>query len=262
MEPRNSFNNNGLTNANSNQVVETIRFNVGGQKYEVSKSLLDVHSETMLATISSKKWHDKNTTSEIFMERDGTLFGYVLKYLRDGSVSLPITVSRNEIVSELLYYGISDVTMEAIDDSETQSFLAVKYFNKGGQVLKSTLDKTRKEASDLFTRRCCLLVASDCIETYMQKADHMETWSFTQTEILESSSEKYLGQVYDTKETSIAICNECLCKVGLSLSNIIRSSRYIVSDSSSIYVPASGCDSSSFGRGYSYEITIRVIQHK
>ena len=82
-----------------------VKFNVGGTKYEVARSLLASHPDTMLARTSSEQWQ-KDPESEIFIERDGLHFRYCLSYLRDGRVLLPISVSRESVLEDMTYYGI------------------------------------------------------------------------------------------------------------------------------------------------------------
>lgn len=97
---------------------KTVRFNVGGQRYEVSMALLSSHSSTKLAklVINDKRPKTSNIFKEYFIDRDGTLFAHVLTYLRDGSVDLPRTVRKKALVHELSYYGVSNVDENAIDD--------------------------------------------------------------------------------------------------------------------------------------------------
>ncbi len=238
---------------------QTVKFNVGGQIYEVSKSVLG--SDNMLSRSVSGRWYDTNK-AEIFIDRDAILFSYVLKYLRDNKVSLPLTVSKNDLINELSYYGIA-VIEESIDDSEAQGFLAVKYFNRGGQLMTDVLIKARSEARELFIRRCCLLVVADCIEAFMREGKYLERFTFSKTEFVESCPEEaYFGSVFDTKESSINFCNEYLKKVGLRLKSIMRSSKYMTSisstSSSAIFSSHGEHSSASFGRGYSYEMVLEV----
>ena len=74
-------------------MTETVKFNVGGTIYEVSRSLLERYPDTMLAKSASKRWQE-DSMSKICIERDGDLFRHVLSYLRDGRVVLPLTASR------------------------------------------------------------------------------------------------------------------------------------------------------------------------
>eukprot|EP00957_Ditylum_brightwellii_P084013 6386462-Ditylum_brightwellii.AAC.1 len=45
-------------------------FNIGGHKYQVSRSLLKQHPNTMLARISSEVWQ-KDPEAEIFVDQNG-----------------------------------------------------------------------------------------------------------------------------------------------------------------------------------------------
>jgi hypothetical protein len=86
-----------------------INFNVGGTKYEVSDSLLDRYPDSMLRKISSDTWQEGATdksTEEIFIDRDGERFHYVLDYLRDSCVELPMSIPKGQLVADLDYFGI------------------------------------------------------------------------------------------------------------------------------------------------------------
>ena len=82
-----------------------VKLNVGGMRYEVARSLIETHPDTMIARMISKEWQ-QNSDAEIFIERDGSRFKYFLDYLRDGKVSLPVNVSRESVLDDLTYYGI------------------------------------------------------------------------------------------------------------------------------------------------------------
>ena len=61
----------------------TIKFNVGGRHFEVSRDLLEGHSETMLGKLVSEAWQ-ADPEERIFIDRDGDKFAHVLDYLRYG----------------------------------------------------------------------------------------------------------------------------------------------------------------------------------
>ena len=84
---------------------QTITFNIGGQRYEISRSLLDQFPETML-TKSASETGLKDESEEIFIERDGYSFSHVLSYMRDSKVVLPVTERKKSFVDELTYYGL------------------------------------------------------------------------------------------------------------------------------------------------------------
>jgi hypothetical protein len=84
---------------------QLVTFNVGGTIYQVSRTLLDTHPDTMLARIASDTWNTGNGKA-IFIERSGTRFEYVLDYLRDGSVTVPFSMSKEAVKTDLEYYGV------------------------------------------------------------------------------------------------------------------------------------------------------------
>ncbi len=61
----------------------TIKFNVGGRHFEVSRDLIDTHSETMLGKLVSDAWQE-DPEEVVFIDRDGDIFAHVLNYLRYG----------------------------------------------------------------------------------------------------------------------------------------------------------------------------------
>ena len=97
-------------------MTKVVKFNVGGQPYQVSRSLLALYPQTMLAKSAAKQWQE-DPESEVFIERDGEMFRHVLNYLRDGNVKLPLTVTKDGFLLELVYYGVDGIDEKNVDDS-------------------------------------------------------------------------------------------------------------------------------------------------
>eukprot|EP00984_Skeletonema_dohrnii_P029806 scaffold20690_cov155-Skeletonema_dohrnii-CCMP3373.AAC.11 len=83
----------------------TIKFNVGGRPFEVSRDLMDKHSETMLGKLVSDAWQ-ADPEEPVFIDRNGDTFAYVLDYLRYGSIELPPTVPKSSFERDLDFYGL------------------------------------------------------------------------------------------------------------------------------------------------------------
>ena len=62
---------------------ETVKFNVGGRHFEVSRALIDSHLDTVLGKLVSDTWHD-DPDKAVFVDRDGDIFAQILNYLRYG----------------------------------------------------------------------------------------------------------------------------------------------------------------------------------
>merc|ERR1719162_1261229 len=101
---------------NDNKMTEVAKFNVGGHPYQVSRSFLALHPQTIFAISASNQWHE-DYDSEIFIDRDGETFRHVLTYLRDGKVTLPLTAAKEALLSELEYYGVEGVDEKNVNDS-------------------------------------------------------------------------------------------------------------------------------------------------
>ncbi|CAB9500846.1 POZ domain-containing protein KCTD8 [Seminavis robusta] len=96
---------------------ETVKLNVGGTQFVVSRSLIEQHSTTMLARLVSDTWQ-KDPKKEIFIDRDGETFRFVIQFMRDSKVSLPMSkVSKTSLLDELRYFGFQNVDSNAINAS-------------------------------------------------------------------------------------------------------------------------------------------------
>jgi len=79
---------------------KTVKFNVGGKHFEVSRALIDRHSDTMLGKLVSDAWQE-DPEETVFIDRDGDIFACVLNYLRYGSIDLPVTVPKSMFDREI-----------------------------------------------------------------------------------------------------------------------------------------------------------------
>ena len=97
-------------------MVESIEFIVGGMRYEVNQSLLLQFPNTLLARAVSETWNQSgnsnnssSTNGPILINRNGERFAYILDYMRDNRINLPITVSKEDIINDLNYYGFDNI---------------------------------------------------------------------------------------------------------------------------------------------------------
>eukprot|EP00979_Chaetoceros_neogracilis_P003851 scaffold667_cov304-Chaetoceros_neogracile.AAC.11 len=133
-----------------------VKFNIGGLRYEVSRSLLEMYSESMLTKIATDQWQE-DPESEIFIERDGSTFRYVLNYLRDGKVKLPITETKSNVIEELVYYNI-DHDANKIDDSN-------EYQANAFTTAKELINDLKSD--DISLSFYCNEIAIHCLDMYM-----------------------------------------------------------------------------------------------
>ena len=147
-------------------MAETVHFNVGGTKYEVARSLIQRYPNTMLARMISEEWQNSNgsNTNELFIERDGDRFRYVLDYLRDGKIILPITIPKSSLMEELKYYGIENVNENSLNES------AANVFQMGQTMRKLTTEQQElnKVMESLFRQYRVARAASMCAQNFKQ----------------------------------------------------------------------------------------------
>lgn len=114
-----------------NDCNKLVRFNVGGTLYDVSYNALmrckDSSVLALSARLVSGKWEEGNGNKKscfidcdknpFFIDRDGTLFQYVLDYLHTGKHCFPPSVSAAAMKEEFEYYGI-DVDLSQVNKTD------------------------------------------------------------------------------------------------------------------------------------------------
>ena len=116
--------------------IETVCFNVGGQKFEIARSTLNLYPETMLARAASKEWGRNND----FIDRDSVRFRYVLDWMRDREVNLPMTESREAFINEMLYFGFDDID---------EGSISLGTIGEAGKVVAAVSGNLHNELEDL-----------------------------------------------------------------------------------------------------------------
>lgn len=127
--------------------------NVGGTRYEVSDSLLDRFPDSMLRKITSDIWNQSDDDSdteenrEIFIERNGGRFKYVLDFMRDSKVALPLSVPRLQFINDMEYYGLDFEESQIIPDTGDSDGMLHKFseFSYYQRRFKDIFGPKRKE---------------------------------------------------------------------------------------------------------------------
>ncbi len=84
---------------------KTVKFNVGGKKFEASRELVEENEESMLARMVSDTWQE-DPTKPVYIDRDDDIFSSVLGYLRCGSIVVPNAIDRVIFLSDMDFCGI------------------------------------------------------------------------------------------------------------------------------------------------------------
>ncbi|GFH47343.1 POZ domain-containing protein [Chaetoceros tenuissimus] len=114
----------------STSSIATIKLNVGGIIYQVSKSLLEKFPGSLLERCASNTWNEGG--DEVFIEGNANRFQYVLDFMRHGEVILPKGESGQAFLKEMEYYGIEcDDTL--VHNINTPKFLPLVNIMKGNK---------------------------------------------------------------------------------------------------------------------------------
>lgn len=87
----------------------TIKFNVGGRKFETSVDTFKKFPETLLGKITSNTINVpvvKNEKGYIFFDRNSEFFSSILDFYRTGKAICPLGYSYGQYVDELTFWGI------------------------------------------------------------------------------------------------------------------------------------------------------------
>lgn len=182
---------------------ENVMFDVGGKQYKVSCSLIDRFPSTILARMTSEVWRGADDDKPIFIDRDGETFRYCLDYMRDGHVSIPITVSKGALIKDLNYYGFTDIDEGAIEcDGSTGLAFAHMY---------RRFRDLEKEGEALQTKGDFMLLAAECAKRRLNNRDASAWCKFyhDKDKAMFKASKKAINTLDEFRR--------CLSKFGLKL---------------------------------------------
>jgi hypothetical protein len=110
-------------------MVDTVKFNVGGRHFEVSRDLIEQNPDTMLAKMISETWENE-PDKPMFIDRDGDKFSLILDYLRYGSIELPVSIPTAMFQRELDYYSITGSNGSVTQEQRKTIALMTKEINR------------------------------------------------------------------------------------------------------------------------------------
>lgn len=149
---------------------EIVKFNVGGTRFEVSRDILETnYPDTMLAKICSAKWQE-DPEDEVFIERDRSIFGFVLSYLRDSKVHLPTTISKEMLINELTYFGVDFVESSIHEKAASKA--------KCLDTIQCGIEELREKARTLEVESISAEAAADVIIAFFSEMRASVTSSF------------------------------------------------------------------------------------
>ena len=177
----------------------TITFNVGGTIYEVSQSLLQYFPNTMLARAASETWSKKTNAKNdpIFMDRNGERFAFILDYMRDNKIVLPLTITKEALIDDLNYYGFDNiesipisVNIPALELMKNSNLILDTYNEQIEEIQQNVKERTdnynqkiatitqefEDEVRDIKTEIRVMFFARDCFKRAMETEPSKRTF--------------------------------------------------------------------------------------
>jgi len=109
---------------------EIITLNVGGKEYQTTKETLCKDPESMLSVMFSGS-HSllKDSQNRYFIDRDGELFSYILNYLRNQELLVPLEnlFLVESLIREAEYFQISSLVLELKTLKESFTRISITY---------------------------------------------------------------------------------------------------------------------------------------
>ncbi|KAL7468547.1 hypothetical protein ACHAXS_008766 [Conticribra weissflogii] len=138
-------------NTQHDDTPKIVTFDVGGKEFKISREFIEKQEGSMLASLVSDTWL-KDPSKPIFIDRNYSIFEWVLDYLRYGSVTLPNSIHRDMFLRDLDFYGI--VLEEGSVKSTSLASEAVD--------LKIAITNIDDKKEELEAKRDILLFANYC----------------------------------------------------------------------------------------------------
>jgi hypothetical protein len=120
-------------------------FDVGGHIHKLPRSLLDRFPDTMLARQADKIWQKEDcspSTTPLYVDRNGIRFQYVMDFMRDGQVHLPLTISKKAFLKDMDYLGFTDKDIN-------ESSIHVATVAQAEEIVASVSDNLHEEIDKL-----------------------------------------------------------------------------------------------------------------
>jgi hypothetical protein len=170
------------------KITPTVKFDVGGKVFKTARSLILQHEDTMLARLVSDTWQE-DPTKPVFIDRDGDTFRSVLDYLRYGSITLPMTVSKEMFLRDMDFYGI--VHHEGTVKTSSEAW-AAQIDNRHAK-LKNLNDETnvlKEKIMDLELINCIDLLAAHCAGQYAVGTRRVKVFPPQENDKVKATKEK------------------------------------------------------------------------
>lgn len=147
------------SNSNRNALQDPVSLNVGGEVYTTTLDTLTRCRDSMLGAMFTGQIPVlKDNRGNVFIDRDGKVFRYILNYLRSSSLDLPDGFSELPLLRrEADFYQIRPL-LEEIRHYETSMPLSLRGGPLGAMIMVNVDCKVRFVKFDKPHARACSLI--------------------------------------------------------------------------------------------------------
>jgi len=137
-----------------------INLNIGGYKYCTTTATLTKYPNTFFTALLSEKLPTtKDEEGGYFIDRDGQFFSPILTWLRTDAISIPNSMTKEDVIREARFYSLIELVeqlIDVIDDSANGNPLecppeivkyVTEYFARQKNTILGILRRSNKEGS-------------------------------------------------------------------------------------------------------------------
>jgi hypothetical protein len=176
--------------------LSSVQVNVGGKRFDLSRSFLEMNKGTRLSHIVSDRCDEEprsDNGTPIYIDRDGNQFSYVLDYLRQGFVHLPVAVSEESFVTELTFYGVKAHESKIFYSQQAQSDQTrFKQLRICERSLAEKISELKEEQNSLEIRKAITLLATTCYARLISGPNRLVLTNLTVYDVSQITGEKQL----------------------------------------------------------------------
>lgn len=139
-----------------------LKLNVGGHKFETTKSTLSNVSVFFSSLLSGRYFSLKDENGAYFIDRNGEYFAPILYYMRTRHLIIPPSMNIEALLHEVEYYLLEDMANELKEIINPPEIIVPKVVQTNGAYCNKTDSKlfifdNRKGVMQLQTRENCAL---------------------------------------------------------------------------------------------------------
>ena len=179
---------------------KTVVLNVSGEKFEIQPEMFNEYPKTILAKEIQKHYKEDNVNDVLFINRCPTLFRFLLQFVRDKKVYLPVGVSKASFLNEMNYYCFDNIEESNIAVGGYPTANGFGHFiDHGQELLKDVQTKLEIHEESILSleetleiRKKCLAIAKKCIREKMQGVSKYRDLLFKMSEAESQIVNEYL----------------------------------------------------------------------